>query len=49
MMLRPVLEPMLAQARETVPGPGVLPGGLAFEAKFDGSPDPLGVSHSDAR
>ncbi|MBT2526989.1 hypothetical protein J7E91_16550 [Streptomyces sp. ISL-99] len=27
---------MLAQARETVPGPGVLPGGLAFEAKFDG-------------
>ncbi|MBT2511334.1 hypothetical protein J7I98_37070 [Streptomyces sp. ISL-98] len=27
---------MLAQARETLPGPGVLPGGLAFEAKFDG-------------
>jgi hypothetical protein len=27
---------MLAQARETVPGPGVLPGGPAFEAKFDG-------------
>ncbi|MFE7948194.1 ATP-dependent DNA ligase [Streptomyces sp. NPDC057426] len=27
---------MLAQARETVPGPGVLPGGLAFEGKFDG-------------
>ncbi|MEV8312484.1 ATP-dependent DNA ligase [Streptomyces flavidovirens] len=35
-MLRPPVEPMLAQARETVPGPGVLPGGLAFEAKFDG-------------
>lgn len=27
---------MLAQARETLPGSGVLPGGLAFEAKFDG-------------
>ncbi|WP_138908126.1 ATP-dependent DNA ligase [Streptomyces chryseus] len=27
---------MLAQARETLPRPGVLPGGLAFEAKFDG-------------
>ncbi|MGP3637987.1 hypothetical protein ACTU45_32470 [Streptomyces sp. 24-1644] len=27
---------MLAQARETLPGPGVLPGSLAFEAKFDG-------------
>ncbi|MEV8311950.1 ATP-dependent DNA ligase [Streptomyces flavidovirens] len=36
MVLRPPVEPMLAQARETVPGPGVLPGGLAFEAKFDG-------------
>ncbi|MFF9870205.1 ATP-dependent DNA ligase [Streptomyces sp. NPDC013953] len=35
-MLRPPVEPMLAQARETVPGPGVLPGALAFEAKFDG-------------
>ncbi|MET9438781.1 hypothetical protein [Streptomyces sp. NPDC006551] len=35
-MLRPPVEPMLAQARETLPGPGVLPGGLAFEAKFDG-------------
>ncbi|WP_308307687.1 ATP-dependent DNA ligase [Streptomyces sp. ISL-10] len=33
-MLRPPVEPMLAQARESVPG--VLPGGLAFEAKFDG-------------
>ncbi|MFP1629893.1 hypothetical protein ACLB9X_33210 [Streptomyces sp. 5K101] len=36
MVLRPPVEPMLAQARESVPGPGVLPGGLAFEAKFDG-------------
>ncbi|MFE6023847.1 ATP-dependent DNA ligase [Streptomyces sp. NPDC056441] len=27
---------MLAQARETVPAPGALPGGLAFEGKFDG-------------
>ncbi|MFD5098324.1 hypothetical protein [Streptomyces albidochromogenes] len=35
-VLRPPVEPMLAQARETAPGPGVLPGGLAFEAKFDG-------------
>ncbi|WP_353938343.1 hypothetical protein [Streptomyces ficellus] len=35
-MLRPPVEPMLAQARETLPDPGVLPGGLAFEAKFDG-------------
>ncbi|MEU4506786.1 ATP-dependent DNA ligase [Streptomyces sp. NPDC024089] len=36
MALRPPVEPMLAQARETVPGPGVLSGPLAFEAKFDG-------------
>lgn len=35
-VLKPPVEPMLAQARETVPGPGILPGGLAFEAKFDG-------------
>jgi ATP-dependent DNA ligase len=35
-MLTPPVEPMLAQARETIPGPGALPGGLAFEAKFDG-------------
>ncbi len=35
-MLKPPIEPMLAQARETVPAPGVLPGALAFEAKFDG-------------
>ncbi|MEU3629132.1 ATP-dependent DNA ligase [Streptomyces fradiae] len=34
-MLQPPVEPMLAQARETVPGPGTL-GSLAFEAKFDG-------------
>ncbi len=27
---------MLAQAREKLPGPGVLPGGPAFEVKFDG-------------
>ncbi|MDH2388581.1 ATP-dependent DNA ligase [Streptomyces sp. HNM0663] len=36
MVLKPPVEPMLAQARETVPAPGVLPGNLAFEAKFDG-------------
>lgn len=36
MVLRPVLEPIPAQAHETVPGPGVLPGGSAFETKFDG-------------
>ncbi|MET9373960.1 ATP-dependent DNA ligase [Streptomyces sp. NPDC002992] len=34
-MLQPPVEPMLAQARESVPGPGTL-GALAFEAKFDG-------------
>lgn len=27
---------MLAQARDSVPAPGALPGGLAFEPKFDG-------------
>ncbi|WP_406368167.1 hypothetical protein [Streptomyces sp. NBC_01546] len=42
MPLFPPLEPMLAQAAqaaqaaESVPGPGVLAGGLAFEQKFDG-------------
>ncbi|GAA2530681.1 MULTISPECIES: ATP-dependent DNA ligase [Streptomyces] len=36
MVLKPPVEPMLAQARETVPAPGVLPGNLAYEAKFDG-------------
>ncbi|MGW7435329.1 ATP-dependent DNA ligase [Streptomyces sp. NPDC054849] len=35
MTLRPPVEPMLAQAVESVPGPGVL-GPLAFEQKFDG-------------
>ncbi|MFH9799555.1 ATP-dependent DNA ligase [Streptomyces virginiae] len=35
MVLRPPVEPMLAQAVESVPGPGVL-GELAFEQKFDG-------------
>ncbi|MEU5147675.1 ATP-dependent DNA ligase [Streptomyces yangpuensis] len=35
MSLRPPVEPMLAQAVEAVPGPGVL-GELAFEQKFDG-------------
>ncbi|WP_037634646.1 ATP-dependent DNA ligase [Streptomyces katrae] len=35
MTLRPPVEPMLAQAVESVPGPGVL-GELAFEQKFDG-------------
>ncbi|MDX3536839.1 ATP-dependent DNA ligase [Streptomyces sp. MB09-01] len=35
MALRPPVEPMLAQAVESVPGPGVL-GELAFEQKFDG-------------
>ncbi|MGK5631831.1 ATP-dependent DNA ligase [Streptomyces sp. URMC 123] len=36
MVLRPPVEPMLAQARDTLPGPGALPGGLAYEAKLDG-------------
>ncbi|WP_244291558.1 ATP-dependent DNA ligase [Streptomyces subrutilus] len=35
MALRPPVEPMLAQAVEAVPGPGVL-GELAYEQKFDG-------------
>ncbi|MFG2987349.1 hypothetical protein ACGFYQ_40005 [Streptomyces sp. NPDC048258] len=35
MALRPPVEPMLAQAVESVPGPGVL-GPLAFEQQFDG-------------
>jgi hypothetical protein len=30
---------MLAQARDTVPAPGALPGELRFQPKFDGSPD----------
>ncbi|MGW1765138.1 ATP-dependent DNA ligase [Streptomyces sp. NPDC002073] len=36
MVLRPPVEPMLAQAAESVPGPGVLKGGAAYEQKFDG-------------
>ncbi|MEU9083425.1 ATP-dependent DNA ligase [Streptomyces sp. NPDC048357] len=36
MVLTPPFEPMLAQAAESVPGPGVLAGGLALEQKFDG-------------
>ncbi|OAL15989.1 ATP-dependent DNA ligase [Streptomyces noursei] len=36
MMLRPPVEPMLAQARDTVPAPGALPGELRFQPKFDG-------------
>nr|WSW49887.1 hypothetical protein OG296_43540 [Streptomyces sp. NBC_01001] len=36
MVLTPRFEPMLAQAAESVPGPGVLAGGLALEQKFDG-------------
>ncbi|MFD0723206.1 ATP-dependent DNA ligase [Streptomyces globosus] len=35
MVLRPPVEPMLAQAVESVPGPGTV-GELAFEQKFDG-------------
>ncbi|MFG2987510.1 hypothetical protein ACGFYQ_40960 [Streptomyces sp. NPDC048258] len=35
MALRPPVEPMPAQAAESVPGPGVL-GPLAFEQQFDG-------------
>ncbi|WP_274036391.1 ATP-dependent DNA ligase [Streptomyces sp. MMBL 11-1] len=34
--LRPPVEPMLAQARDTLPGPGALRGGLAMELKWDG-------------
>ncbi|MFI6422938.1 hypothetical protein ACIBG6_36815 [Streptomyces sp. NPDC050842] len=30
------MEPMLAQARDTVPAPGALPGELRFQPKFDG-------------
>lgn len=38
MALQPPVEPMLAQARDTRPGPRALPGGLAYEPKFDGYP-----------
>ncbi|MFI6012164.1 ATP-dependent DNA ligase [Streptomyces sp. NPDC051243] len=36
MVLRPPVEPMLAQARDRLPAPGALPGGLVFQPKFDG-------------
>jgi ATP-dependent DNA ligase len=36
MVLRPPVEPMLAQARDAVPAPGALPGELRFQPKFDG-------------
>ncbi|MFE2879205.1 ATP-dependent DNA ligase [Streptomyces roseus] len=36
MVLRPPVEPMLAQAAETLPGPAALRAGVAFEQKFDG-------------
>lgn len=35
-MLRPPVEPMLAQARDTLPSPGALPGNLIFQPKWDG-------------
>ncbi|MFG2409907.1 ATP-dependent DNA ligase [Streptomyces brevispora] len=36
MVLRPPVEPMLAQARETIPLPGAMPGGMIVDPKFDG-------------
>ncbi|MEU3407634.1 ATP-dependent DNA ligase [Streptomyces sp. NPDC006670] len=36
MVLRPPVEPMLAQAAESVPGPAVLRAGVAYEQKLDG-------------
>ncbi|MFF9212907.1 MULTISPECIES: ATP-dependent DNA ligase [unclassified Streptomyces] len=36
MVLQPPVEPMLAQARDSVPAPGALPGRLIFQPKFDG-------------
>ncbi|WP_223838033.1 hypothetical protein [Streptomyces venezuelae] len=36
MVLRQPVEPMLAQAAESVPGPAVLRAGVAYEQKFDG-------------
>lgn len=36
MVLRPPVEPLLAQARDMVPAPGALPGELRFQPKFDG-------------
>jgi hypothetical protein len=44
MVLRPPLEPMLAQAREAVPAPGCAAGGPAFEAKVDGSTETTNAS-----
>ncbi|MFF1341918.1 RNA ligase family protein [Streptomyces sp. NPDC058290] len=35
-MLRPPVEPMLAQAAESVPGPAALRAGVAYEQKLDG-------------
>lgn len=34
MVLTPPFEPMLAQAAESVPGPGVLAGGLAWSRSY---------------
>ena len=36
MVLRPPVEPMLAQARETLPPLGTGPGRMAVQPKFDG-------------
>jgi ATP-dependent DNA ligase len=36
MVLQPPVEPMLAQARETLPAPGTLPGQLVYQPKWDG-------------
>ncbi|MEU3778139.1 hypothetical protein AB0F11_34070 [Streptomyces sp. NPDC032472] len=36
MVLRPPVEPMLAQAAETVPGPAAVRAGVAYEQKLDG-------------
>ncbi|MFK0258659.1 hypothetical protein [Streptomyces sp. NPDC090445] len=36
MVLRPPVEPMLAQAAEAVPAPAALRAGVAYEQKFDG-------------
>nr|ABQ41264.1 putative DNA ligase [Streptomyces lavendulae] len=36
MVLRPLVEPMLALAAEVFPGPAVLRAGVAYEQKFDG-------------
>lgn len=40
-MLRPPVEPMLAQAAQSVPGPAALRAGVAYEQKLDGSPDTM--------